>query len=58
MDREHRMYLLSADLREVHARLSLKFRAGMAEKEMHLIRNEDQSGSIPDASPNDLEEAV
>lgn len=42
---------LNADMHAVHSRLAEKENAGMAEVAMHLLRNEDYSGSTPDASP-------
>lgn len=52
---EHVMYLMSADLREVHARLAKKF-AGVAEQEMHSIRTGDNGGSNPSTSPREDDE--
>jgi hypothetical protein len=40
---------LNADLRQVWLRLAKGFDAGMAEVGMHLLRNEDYSGSTPDS---------
>ncbi len=42
---------LNADMNAVYSRLAEKENAGMAEVAMHLPRNEDHSGSTPDASP-------
>ena len=40
MDKEHRMFLLSADLREVHARLAKKFKdASLVQSVEHDPRN-------------------
>ena len=38
MEKKHQMILLSADLREVHARLSRRFQAGVAQAAEHGIR--------------------
>ena len=40
---------LNADLNAVYERLAGKDNAGMAEVDMHLLRNEDYSGSTPDS---------
>ena len=47
---EHEMILLDADFRTDCARLTArrKQHAEMAEVDMHLLRNEDYSGSTPD----------
>jgi hypothetical protein len=42
---------LNADMQQVYARLAEKEDAGVAEEAMHLLRNEDHSGSTPDTSP-------
>ena len=47
--KEHRMFLLDADLRAVHARLAKEF-AGVAQMEERLIRNQEVAGSKPAAS--------
>lgn len=38
MEKQHTMYLLSADLKEVNARLSRKFQASLAQQEERRIR--------------------
>lgn len=56
IDREHRMYLLSADLREVHQRLAVKFNASLAQQQEHLIRNQEISVELRDEAPiNELQ---
>lgn len=49
--KEHAMYLMSADLTQVHARLARKFNAAVAESNMHLPRKEDDAGLNPARSP-------
>ena len=49
----HRM-ICTADLSKVYRVVVARRKtddAGMAEVDMHLLRNEDHSGSTPDASP-------
>ena len=43
MEKKHQLILLSADLRQVHARLARKFNAGMAESE-RFPRKEKETG--------------
>jgi hypothetical protein len=38
MEKVHQMILLDADMRKVHARLALKFKAPLAQQEEHGIR--------------------
>ena len=52
MEKEHKMILLSADLREVHARLAKKF-AGAAQVEEHPIRNRKVEVSNTSIGSND-----
>lgn len=58
MDKEHQMFLLSADLREVHARLARKFNAGVAQTEERRPRNAEVAGSTPAASPRTNDETI
>ena len=41
MEKVHQMILLDADMRKVHARLALKFKAPLAQQEEHGIRTPD-----------------
>ena len=45
-----------ADLHKVYERLAGKENAGMAETDMHRLRNADDLGSIPGASTKDEDE--
>ena len=49
IEKKHRLILLDAKLRMIHKH---ERNAGMADREMHLPRKQDDSGSIPDASPS------
>lgn len=48
-DMEHEMLLMDADFRVVARMTARRKHAGMAEVDMHLLRNEDHSGSTPDS---------
>lgn len=51
MDKEHRMFLLSADLRKVYARLAKKFNAGIVQRQEHAARTRETGVEIPFSAP-------
>jgi hypothetical protein len=48
---KHQMILLSADLRQVYARLSARFNASEAQADERRIRTPEDAGSRPVTSP-------
>jgi hypothetical protein len=52
---EHRLILLSADLKQVHARLARRFNAPLVEQEQSLTRNEQDTVRGCDGAPDDTE---
>lgn len=53
MEKKHQLILLSADLRQVHARLARKFNAGVAQVAEHRTRNAEGEDSNASTGPND-----